>query len=562
MKITWRTAGLAVPPLLFICLFLLYPLARILAVGLAPLSALGLKGFAETASSIGLGRLLLYSAAQALASTALSLALGLPAAYVFSRLDFPARRLLLTLLTVPFVLPAVVVGAAFSALLGPRGLIERLAGFLTASQAPELGLLYTLPAVLMAHVFYNVSVVVRIVGGLWTNLDPRLGEAAQALGAGKHERFFSVTVRLLLPAVAAAGVLVFGFCFASFGVILILGGPRIATLETEVYKQAIYFFNLPAAALLSAIQLLFTALLMSCYARLQSVMRVTMNLVPAERGRSKPATTSQRVLVAAFGVGLPCLLMLPLSLLVAGSFLTPRGIGLDYWKALFVNLHGSLFWSSPLPAAGNSLLFCALAVLFSLGIGIPASYLLVLGSKNAGRRKAGPAGVLDVLFLLPLGASAVTLGFGFLISLNRPPLDLRGSLLLIPIAHALVAMPLVTRSLLTHLNSLDNGLREAAALLGAGPVRTVLSVDFPILRRALLGAAAFAFTVSLGEFAATALLTRPELATIPVLIYGYLSRPGELNQGQALAMSTVLMAVCVLGLAAIERVRAKGSEIF
>jgi thiamine transport system permease protein len=164
--------------------------------------------------------------------------------------------------------------------------------------------------------------------------------------------------------------------------------------------------------------------------------------------------------------------------------------------------------------------------------------------------------------LLPLGTSAVTLGFGFLISLNRPPLDLRGSLLLIPIAHALVALPLVTRSFLTHLSRLDKGLREAAALLGAGPISVFFRVDLPILRRALLGAAAFAFTVSLGEFAATALLTRPELATIPVLIYGYLSRPGELNQGQALAMSTILMTVCGMGLAAIERVRIKGSEIF
>ncbi len=562
MKKSARAAWLAGPPLLFICLFLLYPLIRILILGLAPLTASGLKGVAEIGASIGLGGLLLSSMGQALASTAISLALGLPAAYVFARFDFPARRLLLTLLTIPFVLPAVVVGSAFAALLGPQGFIERFAGVLQGGPAPELGLLRTLPAVLMAHAFYNVSVVVRIVGGLWANLDPRLGEAASVLGAGKGVRFFSVTARLLLPAITAAGILVFGFCFASFGVILILGGPRIATLETEIYKQAIHFFNLPAAALLSAVQLLFTVVLMSWYAKFQSKIRVTMNLSPVKRTAKIPATASERALVLVFGIGLTGALMLPLSFLVAGSFLTQTGIGLDYWTALFRNLRNSLFWSSPLSAAGNSLLFSALAVLLSLGIGIPASYLLVMRGNRASPRGAGYYGFLDVLFLLPLGTSAVTLGFGFLISLNRPPIDLRGSLLLIPIAHALVALPLVTRSFLTHLSSLDKGLREAAALLGARPIRVFLHVDLPILRRALLGAAAFAFTVSLGEFAATALLTRPDLATIPVLIYGYLSRPGELNQGQALAMSTILMTVCGMGLAAIERVRVKGSELF
>ncbi len=562
MKRFLRTAVLAGPPLLFICLFLLYPIIRILALGLAPLAASGLKGVAEIAASIGLGGLLLSSMGQALASTAISLALGLPAAYVFARFKFPAKRFLLTLLTIPFVLPAVVVGSAFAALLGPQGFIERFAGFLQGGPAPELGLLRTLPAVLMAHAFYNVSVVVRIVGGFWANLDPRLGEAAAVLGAGKRARFFSVTARLLLPAITAAGILVFGFCFASFGVILILGGPRIATLETEIYIQAIHFVNLPAASLLSAVQLLFTAILMSWYAGFQSKMRVTMNLSPVKRAEKKPATVSERALVLIFGVGLTGALMLPLSFLIAGSFLTQTGIGLSYWTALFRNLRNSLFWSSPLSAAGNSLLFSALAVLLSLGIGIPASYLLAMRGKRASPRGAGNFGFLDVLFLLPLGTSAVTLGFGFLISLNRPPLDLRGSLLLIPIAHALVALPLVTRSFLTHLSSLDKGLSEAAALLGAGPIRVFLHVDLPILRRALLSAAAFAFTVSLGEFAATALLTRPELATIPVLIYGYLSRPGELNQGQALAMSAILMTVCGMGLAAIERVRVKGSEIF
>ena len=163
-----------------------------------------------------------------------------------------------------------------------------------------------------------------------------------------------------------------------------------------------------------------------------------------------------------------------------------------------------------------------------------------------------------MLFLLPLGTSAVTLGFGFIIALDRPPLDLRGSALLIPIAHTLVALPLVTRTLLPALRGMNPRWREAARMLGASPWQVWREIDLPIVARAALVAAAFAFAVSLGEFGATSLLTRPDLPTLPIVIYSYLGQPGELNHGQALAMGTLLMIVCGAGLVAIERFRPGG----
>jgi thiamine transport system permease protein len=563
-------AGLLALPVLFLAAFLIYPLTRILALGLGPLWAQGLPGAVRIVSRTGLGSLLASSTLQALASTGLCLALGLPAAYVFARYDFPGKRLLRTLLTIPFVLPTVVVGAGFVALIGPRSPLGRLVGLVFGGALAESGLVRTLPAVLMAHVFYNVSIVVRIVGGFWSNLDPRLRETAEVLGAGRISSFLSVTGRLLLPAVAAAGILVFSFCFTSFGVILILGGPRIGTLETEIYRQAVSFFNLPAAAFLSLVQLAFTALFMLAYSRLQAGMSLTLTQVPAARTAKRPYSPGERILVLFFGYLFTAALLLPLAALAVESFHTGTGFGFSYWKGLFINVRDSIFWSSPFAAAGRSLLFSIIAVLVSLAIGLPASYLITRSSWPAGGgRSAGSAvrrkalgGFFDLLFLLPLGTSAVTLGFGFIVSLDRPPLDLRGSLLIIPIAHALVALPLVTRSLVAPLSSLDPRLREAASVLGAGKNRVRWEIDAPILRQALVTAAAFSFTVSLGEFAATALLTRPELATIPVMIYQYLGQPGDINQGCALAMGTILMIVCGLGLAVIERVRVPGTEVF
>jgi thiamine transport system permease protein len=159
------------------------------------------------------------------------------------------------------------------------------------------------------------------------------------------------------------------------------------------------------------------------------------------------------------------------------------------------------------------------------------------------------AAILDPLLLLPLGTSAVTLGFGYIIALG----PLRTTLWLVPIAHCMIALPFVVRTLLPAVRALDQRLREAAAVLGAPPATIWRTVDVPILTRPLLIAAAFAFTISLGEFGATLLITRPDMPTMPMVIYRALGQPGQLNYGQALAMSTILMAVTAAALVVIER---------
>src|SRR4029453_7517974 len=131
---------------------------------------------------------------------------------------------------------------------------------------------------------------------------------------------------------------------------------------------------------------------------------------------------------------------------------------------------------------------------------------------------------LDLLLMLPLGTSAVTIGFGFLITLDEPPLDLRASWIIVPIAHALVAVPFVVRILVPVLRSIDDRLREAAAVLGAPPVRVWREIDVPIIRRGLLVAAGFAFAISLGELGARFFIVRPDRPTMPVAIYRYLSQ--------------------------------------
>jgi len=147
------------------------------------------------------------------------------------------------------------------------------------------------------------------------------------------------------------------------------------------------------------------------------------------------------------------------------------------------------------------------------------------------------------------------LGFGYILALGRPPLNLRTSPVLVPIAHTLVAFPFVVRTLLPALRGLNPDWREAAAVLGASPWRVWWEVELPVVGRAMLVAAVFAFTVSMGEFGATLLIARPEYPTMPIVIFRLLGQPGALNYGQALAMSTLLMLVCAAGFMAIERLR-------
>ena len=183
-------------------------------------------------------------------------------------------------------------------------------------------------------------------------------------------------------------------------------------------------------------------------------------------------------------------------------------------------------------------------------VGTTVAYFIA----KPGRRKS----LSDALFMMPLGVSAVTLGLGFLLALNRPPLDLRGSWLILVIAHSLVAYPFVIRSLLPVLRGMPRQLKESAAVLGASPFHVFIHVELPIMTGSLLVGATFAFAVSMGEFGASLLLVRPEFTTIPVAIFRLLAQPGEMNLGQALAMSTLLMAVVVLGFVAIERFRYRG----
>ncbi|PKV88234.1 thiamine transport system permease protein [Streptomyces sp. TLI_146] len=530
--------GLMALPLAFFALFFAWPVAAIVGRGLRVDGVWHLGRIGEVITEPDIGHVLWFTTWQALASTALTLLIALPGAYVFARLDFPGRNLLRAVVTVPFVLPTVVVGTAFLALLGRGGLLDELWG---------VRLDTTVWAILLAHVFFNYAVVVRTVGGLWAQLDPRQEEAARVLGASRFAAWRTVTLPALGPAVAAAALMVFLFTFTSFGVVQILGGPTFSTLEVEIYRQTAELLDLPTAAVLTIVQFAAVGAVLAVHAWTVRRRESALKLVDPAQTARRPRGAGQWTLLAAVLAVIAVLILLPLGVLVARSLDTPDGYGFGYFRSLQSVGEGGTFLVPPLEAVWNSVQYALAATGIALVIGALAAAAL---TRRGGRLVRG----FDALLMLPLGVSAVTVGFGFLITLDRPPLDLRTSWILVPLAQALVGVPFVVRTMLPVLRAVDGRLREAAAVLGASPLRVWREVDLPLVRRALLIAAGFAFAVSLGEFGATVFIARPDRPTLPVAVARLLGRAGDLNYGQAMALSTILMVVCAVSLLLLERI--------
>ena len=536
------------PPLLFLAAFYFYPLASIFGLSFSPEGGFDSASLKKLVTSNVYARTLWFTFWQAAVSTLLTLALALPGAWVFARYTFPGKKLLMSLTTVPFVLPTVVVAAAFRALLARHGVVNVWLIEAFDLTGPPIRLEQTVWFFLLAHVFYNYTVVLRLVGGFWAGLGTELTDAARLLGASRSKVFFKITLPLLRPALWTAALLIFIFCFTSFGVILILGGPGLGTLEVEIFRQAVHLFNLPMAAALSLIQIAFTFGLMWAYTNMSRRTAVALDPASLALTQRRARGIGENILVWG-NLGLMLVLLgSPLLALVWRSFSTQSGPGLTYYLALFQNASGSLFFVSPGRAVVNSLGFALIAAFLATVLGLMASAFLAGPKSRLGS-------FLDPLFMLPLSTSAVTLGFGFLIALDEPPLNLRTSILLAPLAHTLVAFPFVVRSLLPALRSIPKSLREAAAMLGASPWRAWRAVDLPIVGRAVLVGAVFAFAVSMGEFGATVFVARPQTPTMPLAVYRFLGQPGALNYGQAMAMSSLLMLVTAAGFFFLEKVR-------
>ena len=509
----------SVAPLAFVAILVAWPVAMVLATGLG-------TGSLSVLAASSTWRILGYTVAQAAVSTALSLAIAIPVAYAVARLRLPLRRTLLAIMTVPFILPTVVVGLAFRELLPFPG---------------------TTAAIIVAHVFFNVGLVVRVVSGLWEKVDPRYDDVGASLGLTPWTRFRRVTLPLIQPAILASSVLAFLFCFTSFGVVLVVGDPALPTIEVEIYQRAMQRLDLNGAATLALLQLLVVVAAVVISSRMQQRLSIRQRLQSGEERRLVRGPVD--VAAAAWAYVLAMLIVVPLAALVARSLRVGGSWGIEWYAQVLQPADPTTRTVPLLQSVELSLRYAAIATLVAVGLGL----LACIGIQAARRRGTW----VDVLVTLPLGVSAVTIGLGLLLGSLRGPVDMRGWWVLVPLGQALVAMPIVVRVVLPILRSFDPRMRDVAATLGASPVRAWMATEGAATAKAVGVGAALACAISLGEFGATAFLVRLDTPTIPVQVVRLLGRPGEANIGQAAALSVILVGITLVVVALGERLRPK-----
>ncbi len=513
----WFVTAVAVPPLTFLLVFYAWPFATLIWRGVS------FGAIADTFGRSDTWRVLWFTTWQAVASTLLTLVLGLAPTWATARFTFPGRRAFLSVLTAVFVLPTVVVGAAIVAVL-PSSLD------------------HSVWAILGAHVVFNLAVVVRTVGTVWEQLPPDLERAAATLGASPWQAFRHTILPLLRPSLAAAGAIVFLFTFTSFGVIRVLGTAGRSTIEVEVWRRTTQLGDIGGAAVLAVLQLIVLAALVTWSAGAQRRHARTIDLQgPVVRYR--PIGRQRWMVAASLGAALTIVAM-PLIALVERSMRVDGSYSLAAWRSLGDDeiRPGLRLGIDPLDALRNSATTALWATSFAVAIG----GLAVVAITALGRSGK----LLDTGLMLPLGTSAVTIGFGMLITFDVSPVDWRASWWLVPVGHALVAVPFVIRAALGVSRSIDPDLRAAAATLGATPIRAWATTTLPFLRRPLATGAGLAAAISLGEFGATSFLSRSGSDTLPIAIERLLGRTGRLFQPQAFALSAILavatMAIVML----------------
>lgn len=466
-----------------------------------------------------------FTLLQATASTLLTLAVGIVPSYVLARFEFRGRRAVLGIVTVPFMLPAVVVSAAFLALL-PGGLHGSTI------------------AIVLAHAFFNVAVVVRLVGSSWSVVSHELTGAARMLGASPVQVARHVVLPLLRPGLIAASMVTFLFCVTSYGTVVLLGSPARPTVEVEIVRLATQLGAVDRAVALTVAQLVALGAVVTLAARAQ---RRTSTSLAAPGRRRAARTPAERRLLVITAVAATGAMSTPVVALVVRSFRPGGRFGLAAWRGLVApsGRPGASLGLDPLASVVTSLRVAALATAVSLVVGL-------LGAVAVAAARRASAAALDLSLMLPLGTSAVTVGLGMLVTFARSPIDWRGAWWLVAVGHALIAVPFVVRTVLPVIRAVPAAHVDAASVLGATPWRARWEVVVRRLRRPLLVGAGLSAAISLGEFGATTFLTRAGRETIPIAIGRMLTRAGDLPRAQGFALSAVLLAVTALVIAATD----------
>jgi thiamine transport system permease protein len=457
---------------------------------------------------------------QALLSTLLAVVLALPIATLLYRRKFFGSRVLQGVIAVPFLMPTIVVAIALD---------DYQRFFRDSFDLFTAGLI----GILVAHVFLNMGLIIRAVGSRIASLDEHQIEAAKLDGADGLRLWREIIFPQLSSTIAASSVLVFLYSATSFGIIRLLGGGSIETIETEIFVEALRNLDVAEASRLAFVQTVITLAAFAVSIRLGNIS------IDSDSGMVRKLQVSDIPLLVFSGIVVASLYLIPTSSIFIRAFSVDGALSFQN----FLNLAGTgtrdLLNISVLEASGNSLRNMLIASVVSMLIAMAVA------------RASKDSQWLALPFLLPLGISAVVIGLGYLVGFAGIPLlsNLRASWIIVPLSQVVIALPLAIRLLQSAFGSIPRELTESAELDGAGEGQRLRLIELPLIAPAWRNVLAFVALISLGEFSAASFLATGDQATITTLLFRLASRPGGENFGMAMATSALIITFSLLVLA-------------
>ncbi|MGA1873431.1 MAG: ABC transporter permease [Thermoplasmatota archaeon] len=542
-------------PAVFLTLFCLYPLFLMARYGVVDDSGrFTLVYLRDVLQDRILRKVVGFTVTQAFVSALVTLILAFPGAYLLARYRFFGRSAIMAASTVPFVLPSLVLAVGFLGLFGAQGTLNGWIVDINTSlgtSMPTMDILYTRRVIVLAHVFFNFPIALRIISSRFASIDPGLERAARSMGAGRVRTFFQITLPQMRYSILSSFSLVFTFCLLSLGVILVVGGLN-HTLEVELFSL---FTNLKlhhGSALFiveALIVMAATGIYLWSSSREGGRAEVALGEGVSRRTGKRPSPFSL-MLITIYALLVILVIFGPLLVVLQESLSTGGGAGgltMAHYGTVLSHQNDPMISISPLGAILNSLLFGSLTMLVSVPLALITAHIMV-------SRKFLGKGFLDMLLLFPLGASSIALGYGLIKAYSSGPLQMTGTWYIVVMVHSVIAYPLGARAVYSSMKAVPNDLMRAARSMGAGPLETYLKVRLPLIMPGILVAAVFSFAISLGELGATLMVSSESYMTMPVFLYRMIEGGGR-EIGPMNAFAVILMLITFLSFLGIELVR-------
>lgn len=481
-------------------------------------------------------RLVRFTVVESLLSAFISCLIALPFAAFYASYDFKLRKLTMTLSALSFTIPSILVVLGFVIFYGNNGVLNNMLKSIFSLDESPIRILYTFPAIILAHVYLNLPVAFNLITNGWTSLARSEEMASYTLKKGKMKTFLSITLPKLRGVIANAFVIIFLFCFSSFAIVMVLGGsPEYSTLESEIYRRAHISLDYSGASALSIFSFIITTIALS----LSYIGRRKEKMERRESALKKIRKKKGKVLAALMTLAMLLFILPPMLSILYRSFFDRRGdFSLESWNTIF---SASSFLS---------------AILNSLFIAMTSAVLATVLAENIAMYSVKCKSRIAPLFAtLPLATGSVTLGLGYnFLAANIGLSSIYTDYLLILATHLVLSIPFAIRTMLPGAKEIPQRVSEASYTLKKSAFETYMRTERPLLKSYRRKAFIFAFALSLGEVNATLALAGGKITTLPILIYRLI---GSYNYQGASALGSVLLILAFIVFIMGERIGKK-----